>query len=287
MATAIIAEDEPLLAAALQAELKALWPELQIVVIVGDGQSALEQALTLRPQVLFLDIRMPELSGIEAALELVDVWPQDAAFPAIVFVTAYDEYALQAFEARAIDYLVKPVQTQRLAKTIERLKAKIGAVDLAATILQFQVLLQTRAPDLPILHRQAEDQGMHKGAPQNANQATTSANTRKTLRVIQAGIGNSIRMIPIEEVILFEAADKYVRVVLTDGKDYLIRKALKELIDELDSELFWQVHRGALVRASAIESIQRDEGGRQQLQLKGLSQALTVSRMYSHLFKAM
>jgi DNA-binding LytR/AlgR family response regulator len=269
MATAIIAEDEPLLAASLKSELKTLWPDLSILAMVGDGQSALEQALMLRPQVLFLDIRMPELSGIDAALELIDTWPQEAPFPAIVFVTAYDEYALQAFEARAIDYLVKPVQTQRLAITVERLKARIGAVDLAATIQQFQVLLQTRSPDLPKLDGQPNHQG------------------RQLLKVIQAGVGNSIRMIPIDEVHLFEAADKYVRVVVADGKDYLIRKALKELIDELDPDIFWQIHRGALVRATAIDSVQRDEAGRQTLQLKGYPQALTVSRMYSHLFKAM
>jgi DNA-binding LytR/AlgR family response regulator len=275
MATAIIAEDEPLLAAALKSELKTLWPELSIVATVGDGQSALEQALSLRPQVLFLDIRMPELSGIDAALALIDTWPQEASFPAIVFVTAYDEYALQAFEARAIDYLVKPVQSQRLAKTVERLKAKIGAVNLEATIQQFQALLQTRSPVQPKINAH----GAQEDSPLNAG--------RKALRVIQAGVGSSIRMIPIEEVIMFEAADKYVRVVLADGKDYLIRKALKELLDDLDAEVFWQIHRGALVRAAAIESVQREESGRQTLQLKGLSQALTVSRMYSHLFKAM
>ncbi len=269
MATAIIAEDEALLAASLKSDLNALWPDLSILAVVGDGQSALEQALMLRPQVLFLDIRMPELSGIDVALELIDTWPQDEPFPAIVFVTAYDEYALQAFEARAIDYLVKPVQRQRLANTVERIKARIGAVDLAATIQQFQALLQNRPADLSKLGGQPSHHG------------------RQLLKVIQAGVGNSIRMIPIDEVNLFEAADKYVRVVASDGKDYLIRKALKELIDELDPEIFWQIHRGALVRATAIDSVQRDEAGRQTLQLKGYPQALSVSRMYSHLFKAM
>ncbi len=202
-------------------------------------------------------------------MELIDTWPQDAPFPAIVFVTAYDEYALQAFEARSIDYLVKPVQTQRLATTVERLKARIGAVDLTTTIQQFQSLLQTRPPDFPRQNGLPSDQG------------------RPLLKVIQAGVGNSIRMIPIHEVNLFEAADKYVRVVVADGKDYLIRKALKELIEELDPDIFWQIHRGALVGATAIDSVQRDEAGRQTLQLKGYPQALTVSRLYSHLFKAM
>jgi DNA-binding LytR/AlgR family response regulator len=275
MATALIAEDEPLLAASLQAELKALWPELSILATVGDGESAIEQALSLRPQVLFLDIRMPVLSGIDAALTLIDTWPSDQEFPAIVFVTAYDEYALQAFEARAIDYLVKPVQSIRLVKTIERLKAKVGSVDLAATIQQFQSLLDIRQPDL---------KKIRDAATQNDQSIKQD---RKPLRVIQAGIGNAIRMIAVDEVILFEAADKYVRVVVSDGKDYLIRKALKELSDELDPEVFWQIHRGALVRATAIDSVQRDEAGRQTLLLKGYPQALTVSRMYSHLFKAM
>ncbi len=274
MATAIIAEDEPLLAAALQAELRTLWPELNILASVGDGQSAVEQALALEPQVLFLDIRMPVQSGIDAALELIDCWPQDSPFPAIVFVTAYDEYALQAFEARAIDYLVKPVQSQRLSKTIERLKSKLGAIDLLATVQQFQSFLQIRSPDSRKLVGQPE-------------LAASTSQARRPLRVIQAGVGNSIRMIPVEDVILFEAADKYVRVVLAEGKDYLIRKALKELIEEIDTEAFWQIHRGALVRASAIESVQRDEAGRQLLQLRGYASPLPVSRMYSHLFKAM
>ena len=273
MATALIAEDEPLLAMALRAELKALWPELEILAEVGDGRSALESALELKPQVLFLDIRMPEMTGIEAALELVDAWNDPQPFPAIVFVTAYDEYALQAFEARAIDYLVKPVQRDRLQKTVSRLKARLAQESvtdktadplLDGTLAQLRALLQSGFPERSGTHRNPEK-----------------------LSMIQAGVGNQIRMIPIDEVSYFEAADKYVRVITHDGKDWLIRKPLKELLDALDSGTFWQIHRGVVVRASAIERVVRDDNGKLSLRMRGQKDELAISRLYAHLFKAM
>lgn len=275
MATALIAEDEPLLAMALRAELKALWPELEILAEVGDGQSALESTLSLKPQILFLDIRMPEMSGIEVAMELVDAWDHSRPLPAIVFATAYDEYALQAFEARAIDYLVKPLQRERLQKTVSRLKEKLateaGTPDGAGSDIE-NTLSQLRAL-------------LNAGMPESARGPAGPAPEK--LSMIQAGVGMQIRMIPIDEVCYFEAADKYVRVITHDGKDWLIRKPLKELLEALDSKTFWQIHRGVIVRASAIERVTRDESGKLSLRMRGQKTDLAVSRLYGHLFKAM
>lgn len=273
MATGLIAEDEPLLAMALKAELRKLWPALQVVAEVGDGQSAIERALVLKPQVLFLDIRMPVMTGLDAALELVDAWPDADSFPAIVFVTAYDDYALQAFEARAIDYLVKPVQSGRLASTVQRLQQRLSpASGLEDSLAQLRSLLQSGLPGAAAGHRTEPAATVSSAAP---------------LRILQAGVGQQIRMIPIDEVCYFEAADKYVRVVTADGKDWLIRTPLKELIAQLDPALFWQVHRGTIVRAAAIEAVLRDEAGRQRLKLRGQRETLAVSRLYAQQFKAM
>lgn len=260
--TALIAEDEPLLAQALQAELARAWPELRIVGVVGDGSSAVAQALALQPDVLLFDIRMPGLSGLDAAAQLADEWPAPRPFPALVFVTAYDQYAVQAFEAQAADYLLKPVDPARLLKTVTRVQQALaqrasGAIHLEATLSQLRGLLQAGA------------------APVEA-----------PLKLIQAGVGTAIRMVPVDEVIYFEAADKYVRVI-TPGQEALIRTPLKELLPRLDAQVFWQVHRGTVVRAAAIEQVLRDDAGRLSLQLRGSPERLAVSRLYAHLFKAM
>ena len=262
-ATALIAEDEPLLAAALQAELARAWPQLQVVATVGHGAAAVEQALALRPQVLFLDIRMPGQSGLEAAAELAEEWPADAPFPAIVFVTAYDQYALQAFEAQAVDYLLKPVQADRLARTVQRVQALLTqrsaaptGAPLDATLAQLRALL----------------------AP--------AAAAAEPLRVIQASVGQQIRVVPVDEVIVFEAADKYVRVLTADS-ELLIRTPLKDLLPQLDASVFWQVHRGTVVRASAIHSVHRDEAGKLHLQLRQRPERWPVSRLYAPRFRAM
>jgi DNA-binding LytR/AlgR family response regulator len=261
--TALIAEDEPLLAQALQAELARAWPELRVLATAGDGAAAVRAALELRPDVLFFDIRMPGQGGLEAAAELAEEWPAGAPFPALVFVTAYDQYALQAFDAQAVDYVLKPVQAARLQKTAQRLRevlarrAAPAAAGLEATLGQLRQLLQAAAP-----------------APQ------------PLLKVIQAGVGSGIRMVPVESVVYFEAADKYVRVVTAAG-EVLVRTPLKELLPQLDPQLFWQVHRGTVVRATAIESVQRDEAGKLHLVLQGRAERLPVSRLYAHLFKAM
>ena len=262
--TALIAEDEPLLAQALQSELARAWPALSLVASVGDGASAVRQALALKPDVLFFDIRMPGMSGLEAAAELAEQWPTGGkAFPALVFVTAYDQYAVQAFEAQAVDYLLKPLQAPRLQKTIEKLQLSLaktaqGATDFEATLSQLRGLL-------------APPGGSTGAAP---------------LSVIQASVGNSIRMVPVGDVLCFEAADKYVRV-LTAEREYLIRTPLKELLEQLDMQVFWQIHRGTVVRALAIESVSRDEAAKVTLNLRGLKEKFVVSRLYAHLFKAM
>lgn len=260
--TALIAEDEPLLAQALQAELARAWPELRIAATAGDGAAAVTAALQHRPDVLFFDIRMPGQGGLEAAAELADAWPADMPFPALVFVTAYDQYALQAFEAQAVDYVLKPVQPARLQKTVDKVRAVLAqratrGSDLDATLGQLRHLLQAAAP-----------------TPQ------------PLLKVIQAGVGTSIRLVPVEDVLYFEAADKYVRVIVADG-ELLIRTPLKELLPQLDPQAFWQVHRGTVVRATAVESVHRDESGKLQLALRGRKERLAVSRLYAHLFKAM
>lgn len=261
--TALIAEDEPLLAQALQTELAQAWPELQVLASVGDGESAVAQALRHKPDVLFFDIRMPGLGGLEAAAELADAWPQGTPFPALVFVTAYDQYAVQAFEAQAADYLLKPVQPSRLRKTVGKLKGLLagrggGAADLDATLARLRHLLGAVQPAAP-------------AAP---------------LTVIQASVGTSIRLVPLDAVLYFEAADKYVRVITADHA-YLIRTPLRELLPQLDAQLFWQVHRGIVVRAAAVESVTRDEAGKLHLSLRGRPERLAVSRLYAHFFKAM
>jgi DNA-binding LytR/AlgR family response regulator len=267
--TALIAEDEPLLAQALQVELARAWPQLQVVATVGDGTSAVAQALALQPDVLFFDIRMPGQSGLEAAVELADEWPQGRPFPALVFITAYDQYAVQAFETQAVDYVLKPVQAARLGRTVAKVQdvlARRGAPDagLEATLAQLRNLLGS------------------VGAP-----APGAANhSQEPLKTIPVSVGNSIRMVPAADVVYFEAADKYVRV-LTAGHEYLIRTPLKELVPQLDPRQFWQVHRGTVVRADAVESVTRDEAGKLHLALRGRPEKLAVSRLYSHLFRAL
>ncbi|WP_066272220.1 LytR/AlgR family response regulator transcription factor [Hydrogenophaga palleronii] len=268
-ATALIAEDEPLLAQALQAELQRAWPGLRVLATVGDGQAAVAQALALQPDVLWLDIRMPGQSGLQAAAELAEEWPDGVPFPALVFVTAFDAYAVQAFEQQAVDYVLKPVQPERLARTVQRVQ---------------QVLAQRSAPvagafDEATLARLRALLGSDGGG-----NAAASAPAR--LQVIPAGVGQGIRMVPVAEVLVFEAADKYVRVLTADS-EVLIRTPLKELLPQLDPAVFWQVHRGSVVRADAIHSVTRSEAGRLSLRVRGRSEAWAVSRLYADRFRAM
>ena len=277
--TALIAEDEPLLAQALRAELAAAWPELEVIATVADGRSAVREALQRLPQVLFLDIRMPGQDGLAAAGELADAWPTDEApMPQLVFVTAYDEYAARAFDAQAIDYVLKPVQPDRLRRTVARLRqalepqrnglAATAEDALAGTLAQWRQLLAAAG-----------------GA--TALPGAGGTTPLKMIAASEAGTGGgTVRMVPIEEVQYFEAADKYVRV-LTDSREYLIRTPLKQLLPQLDAGMFWQVHRAIVVRSAAIESVHRDEAGKLHLALRGRAEKIPVSRLYAHLFKAM
>ena len=277
IATALIAEDEPLLAQALVADLARLWPGLQVLATVGDGLSASAQALALRPQVCFLDIRMPGATGLEAAQALAEDWPDDAPFPLLVFVTAYDQYALAAFEAQAVDYLIKPVESARLAACVVRLQKQLQqrAADAAPQA----------APGGPLA--QALDQTLDQlRALLGSGVGTVPAPAAPRLDVIQAGVGNTVHLVPVAEVLYFEAADKYVRVV-TAEREHLIRLSLRELLPQLDAQQFWQVHRSLVVRATAITTATRDESGKVLLQLRGRAERLTASRLYAHLFKGM
>jgi len=267
-ATALIAEDEPLLAQTLQNELRNLWPALQVLATAGDGLSAVQLALQHRPDVLFFDIRMPGQSGLEAAAELAEEWPERHAFPLLVFVSAYDQYAIDAFDAQAVDYVLKPVRADRLAQTVARLQNAMR---------QRQQRPSVSTPLDPVLSQLRA-----------LLQATTeAARPAAPLQLLQASQGNQLRMVPVADVLRLEAADKYVRVFTTDGAEVLLRTPLKELMQRLDTQVFWQVHRGSVVRATAIESVTRDESGRLSLQLKGHREKLGVSRLYAHLFKAM
>ncbi len=273
---ALVAEDEPLLAQALVAELARAWPQLRVRATAGDGVSAVTQALALQPDVLFFDIRMPGQSGLDAAVALADEWDTQAKpFPALVFVTAYDQYAVQAFEAQAVDYLLKPVQPERLRKTVAKLQQTLAQ-------------RQTQPPDLDATLGQLRHllgQAALTGAGTGTGGAAPAPGAAP-LSDIQASVGTSIRMVPVGDVLVFEAADKYVRV-LTAEHEYLIRTPLKELLPQLDAQAFWQVHRGTVVRAAAIDTVTRDEAGKLSLTLRGRRDKLPVSRLYAHLFKAM
>ena len=285
-ATALIAEDEPLLAAALQAELAAVWPTLRVLATVGDGHSAVAQALALQPDVLLFDIRMPGQTGLEAAAELADAWPTEGPkpFPALVFVTAYDQYAVAAFDTQAVDYVLKPVQRERLHKTAQKVQRALEtrAVNAAAS-----------APRSEPAHAPSAQQLAQLAALLAQAQGSAAPPATPKLAVIQASAssaqGAALVMVPVEQVLYFEAADKYLRVV-TPERELLIRTPLKDLLPQLDTQRFWQIHRGTVVRADAIASASRDEAGKLWVHLQSQHhrpERLAVSRLYAHLFKAM
>jgi len=260
VARAVIAEDEAVLAQMLGSALQRLWPELQLCAVAGNGFDAVEQALVLLPDVLFLDIKMPGKNGLEAAEELADEWPEGKPFPLLVFVSAYDEFALRAFEQAAVDYVLKPVSDARLAKTVERLKARLA---------------QGRGGELERIVK-----GLRLLMP--SDNALPSA----PLNLIRAAIGNQVRMIPVEEVIYFEASDKYVRVVTAQGES-LIRMPLKELLPQLDGRRFARIHRGIVVNLGHVLAAARDDAGKLSLRLRNRAETLPVSRVFAHLFKPM
>lgn len=248
---ALIADDEPLLAASLKAALMEAWPGLEIAAVVPNGLEAVDAAERLKPEFAFLDIQMPGMTGLEAAAEIADRMG-DAA-PAIVFVTAYDAFATKAFELAAADYVLKPVAPQRLAQTVKRLKARAGAApDLAAQLRQLLAV----------------------------------APAAETLREIRAGAGNTVKMIPLEDVCYFQASDKYTTVVTAEG-EALIRTPLKELLAQLPRKRFQQVHRGTIVNLAEVAAAMRDDTGRVTLRLRRRKETLPVSRVFAELFRAM
>ena len=273
---AILAEDEALLAEALRLELARSWPSLQVVAVARNGQEALEAILTHRPDIAFLDIRMPVLSGIEVAGAMLEDWPQDCAPPLLVFVTAYDEFAIEAFRHAAVDYLLKPVEPARLDLTVQRLRQRLGDGDAAADhttdhapsgrpsveamVEQFQLLLQGAASG-----------GQSDQAP---------------LRVIRAAVGDSVQLIPVDQIHYLQALDKYVQVVSSRG-EALLRQPLRELLARLDPTRFVQIHRGTVVNLERVIRASRDDHGRLMLTLADCSERLVVSRLYAHHFKPM
>ena len=246
MPTALIAEDEPMLAAQLRARLADAWPELGIVGPAQNGNEAVLLARTHHPDIAFLDIRTPGSNGLEVARTL-------AGSLHVVFVTAYDEYAVAAFEEGAVDYLLKPVAPDRIAKVVARLKARLKSapLDLGA------VLARLAARD---------------GTP--------------ALRWVRASLGNALTMIAIDDVIYFQSEDKYTKVVTRDGEG-LIKKPIKELYEELDPDAFWQVHRATIVNLTAIARVERDWRDQPVIHLKERPETLIVSRSFAHRFKAM
>jgi len=245
--TALLAEDEPLLRQQLRARIERQWPELDIVAECEDGVHALEELERHRPDVLFLDIHMPGASGLEVARK---------AQCHVVFITAFDQYAVDAFEKGAVDYLVKPVSEARFAAMIDRLKQRLGGppANLETVLEQLAQRLKPAQPEF--------------------------------LRWIKASHGASLKMILVEDVLYFQSDEKYTRVVMKDGES-LIKKPIKELLEELDPAQFWQIHRSTLVNARAIAGVSRDLTGRHHVTLKGVPARLEVSRSYTHLFKQM
>ena len=262
---AVLADDERLMREQMRARLAEVWPELLVVAEARNGLEAVQAVREHRPDIVFLDIRMPGLTGVEAARQIAQLeFDDDALLPEIVFVTAYDQYAIEAFEQGAADYVLKPAERDRLALTVERLKKRLatrGTADAPAGV-----------PIQQLLHRLA--------AQLNPTAAPGY------LQWIQASVGSTIQMIPVADVLFFISEEKYTRVQ-TAQLEALIRKPIKELVDELDPKVFWQIHRSTLVNINAVAGVSRDLRGRQIVGVKGHPEKLEVSRSYAGLFKGM
>lgn len=253
--TAVIAEDEPILRAQLKAKLARMWPALTVVADVGDGEAALEAIDQHRPQLAFLDIQMPEMTGVEVARSLAA--NRDLRCH-VVFVTAFDQYAVEAFEANAVDYVLKPFTDERLQTAVTRLMERLAlqpapAQNLEALVAQLSAQLNPQ--------------------PQR-------------LSWIKASVGNQLRLIPVDDVLFFQSDEKYTLVV-TRELDALIRTPIRDLLEGLDADAFWQIHRSVIVNARAIASVSRDFRGQASVKIKGRPENLAVSRPFSHLFKQM
>ncbi len=306
MPTAVIAEDEALLADVLREHLAEVWPDLSVVACAADGDAALQAIRSLRPDVAFLDIRMPGLSGIEVARRLFE----DPQVPAIVFVTAYDQYALEAFDAAAVDYLLKPVSPERLSRCVQRVRQRLDQqpqAGLATLLAQLQAHLGAaslpgglQAGAAPVASASAGTVASTapvvsaasgvSGAAASSGTAHEMHGRAPRLRFIRASLGDVTRQIPIEEVLYFDAQDKYVSVVTRDASA-LVRTALSELLASLDPDRFAQIHRSTIVNLDAIDTIRRDITGRVFVHLRGApgerETKLAVSRQFAALFKGM
>jgi len=253
--TALIADDEPLLRERLRSYLARLWPELQVVAEARNGREAIELFDVHEPQVVFLDVHMPGLNGIDAARSI-------ARRALIVFVTAFEQYAVQAFEHGALDYLVKPFDDARLADTVQRLRARLAQ----------PASVNPSALDAVI--EQLSGELRQRGAP------------RSWLQWIKASVGSSVRLIPVEQVAYLRADEKYTLVVW-EGGEALIRKTIRELADELDPERFVQVHRSVIVNLHQVSQVNRGPNETAEIQLKGRKELLPVSRSFVHVFRQM
>jgi DNA-binding LytR/AlgR family response regulator len=265
--TALIAEDEPVLADALQRQLRKVWPALKVATVVRDGNQAYHQALESCPDVVFLDIHMPGIKGLDVAERLVEDWPVERALPLFVFITAYDEYAVRAFDQAAVDYILKPVRADRLTMACQRVQAHLNQRH------QFHATLDEQTTTaLTSLRR------------------TQSMPPPPPLQVLQAAAGTSVYVIPVEHIVYLEAADKYVRVITAQRgepqPELLIRMPLSDLTVRLDQNVFWKIHRARVVNVRAIERVIRQQQ-RLSVHLRGRDERLDVSRMYEHIFKAM
>ena len=256
MPRAIIADDERLMREQLRTRLVDVWPELEIVAEAKNGEEAVAAVREHAPDLAFLDIRMPGMTGIEAARAIGDACH-------IVFITAYNEYAVDAFEHGAVDYVLKPAERERLEVTVARLKKRLGQrpSDLGELLAKLSARLDA-----------AEVPGAAKGGGR--------------LQWIQASVGQQLKLIPVADILFFTSDEKYTRVQ-TETFEALIRKPIKELVEELDPEKFWQIHRSTIVNADAIAGVTRDFRGRQLVQVRGRPDKLEVSRNYTHLFKQM
>ena len=255
MASCVIAEDETLLREALLQMLAEAWPELEVVAACEDGGSALEAIASSQPDVAFLDIRMPGLSGLEVAAALADCSPRTQ----VVFVTAYDQYAIDAFDRGAVDYLQKPVAPERLAATVKRLKARAAGA----------------GPDAAALAAMLRQLG-----------AAPAADRAPPLVWLTASAGTETRLIMVEDIAYFQSDTKYTVVMTAEG-EALLRKPIRELLDVLDPAIFKQIHRSTIVNLKAIASIARDEMGRGVVRLKTRPETLAVSQPFMALFRNM
>lgn len=272
---AVIADDERLMRDQLRARLAQVWPALEIVAEAKNGLEAIQAVKDHQPDVIFLDIRMPGLTGVEAAKEIAQLdLGEESLLPEMVFITAYDQYALDAFEQGAVDYVLKPAEPERLRVTAERLQKRLmqRAAEDNSEVAPSASTGSAGAPSVQQL--------LHVLSAQLKGQPT------QYLSWLQASVGQSIQMVSVDDVLFCVSDDKYTRVQ-TLKQEFLIRKPIKELVEELDPKVFWQIHRSTLVNVKAIAGVQRDERGRQEVLIKGRTDRLVVSRSASQLFRGM